>query len=231
MKALFNKHGFTIFLVAAAVHVLAIGFQVETLRFYTKPLLIPLLALTVYFSVHPGKERSIFLAALIFSFFGDVLLMFEHINSLYFIFGLVSFLLAHVLYIIFFAGIKKPGQAFRWKPLVILLILGYGLSLLILLWPRLNELKIPVALYALVICCMLISSLIIQHLVNNSAAAFFLSGALFFVTSDSILAYNKFYEPFSAAPVLIMLTYCAAQYLLSKGFVSYKLSSTRTSTQ
>ena len=222
MRSLFKKHGFTIFLLVAAVHLIAIAFQMEALRLYSKPLLLPLLALTVYSSVPAGKERSIFAAALIFSFFGDVLLMFEHISSLYFIFGLMSFLLAHVLYIIFFTAIKKPGQDFRWKPLVILLILGYGLSLLILLWPRLNELKIPVATYALVICCMLISSLIIQHLVNSRAAAYFLAGAVFFVISDSVLAYNKFYEAFSAAPALIMFTYCGAQYLLSKGFVSYK---------
>jgi uncharacterized membrane protein YhhN len=39
-----------------------------------------------------------------------------------------------------------------------------------------------------------------------------LIGALLFIASDSILAFNKFYQPIPYASLLIMVTYLAAQY-------------------
>jgi uncharacterized membrane protein YhhN len=44
-------------------------------------------------------------------------------------------------------------------------------------------------------------------------------GASFFVISDSLLAINKFYQPFAHAGILIMLTYCTAQYFIVQGFI------------
>ena len=48
-------------------------------------------------------------------------------------------------------------------------------------------------------------------------------GALFFVISDSALAYNKFVEPFSFSGVLIMATYMIAQYLITLGAIERKV--------
>jgi hypothetical protein len=39
--------------------------------------------------------------------------------------------------------------------------------------------------------------------------------------SDSILAINKFYQPFEAAGVLIMLTYGLAQFFIVQGAIKY----------
>jgi uncharacterized membrane protein YhhN len=44
-----------------------------------------------------------------------------------------------------------------------------------------------------------------------------LIGAIFFVTSDSLLAINKFYNPIQSANFLIMFTYIVAQYLITFG--------------
>lgn len=212
-----------IFLLIALLHLFAIGLGYESLRTYTKPLLLPILAITVYSKTAPGRDRNIFICALLFSFLGDVLLMFEHVHPLFFIFGLVSFLLAHILYIVFFLGIgKQHNKKFAVQPVILLLVLAYGLSLLLFLWPSLGDLKIPVAVYAFVICSMLLGSIAVQKMLDKTTGMYFLAGALLFVSSDSILAINKFYQAFSIGPVLIMLTYCAAQYALSKGFIRFK---------
>ena len=45
-------------------------------------------------------------------------------------------------------------------------------------------------------------------------------GALLFVISDSVLAINKFYQPFEVAGVIIMLTYGLAQLFIVEGAFS-----------
>ncbi len=56
-----------------------------------------------------GSNRSI-IAALLFSWVGDIFLLFDSQNSLYFIFGLSAFLIAHVFYIFFFMLYDWPKQ-------------------------------------------------------------------------------------------------------------------------
>ena len=48
-----------------------------------------------------------------------------------------------------------------------------------------------------------------------------MTGALLFVISDSLLAINKFYQPFSIADNLIMLTYGFAQFYIVTGAADY----------
>ena len=105
------------------------------------------------------------------------------------------------------------------QPVFILLIMGYGVSLVWFLFSHLGDLKIPVMVYAAVICTMLLCSLHVFTKVNKPANVLYLSGAVFFVVSDSLLAINKFHQPFAYAGVLIMLTYCAAQYFIATGFI------------
>ena len=57
------------------------------------------------------------------------------------------------------------------------------------------------------------------NFIRENAAILFLTGAVCFVLSDTLLALNKFYAPFPYAAPLVMLTYCAAQYLITKGFI------------
>jgi uncharacterized membrane protein YhhN len=49
---------------------------------------------------------------------------------------------------------------------------------------------------------------------------YILVGAIIFVSSDSILAFNKFYEPVVLSSFLIMITYLVAQYLIVSGILN-----------
>jgi uncharacterized membrane protein YhhN len=140
--------------------------------------------------------------------------------TIFFIAGLLSFLITHIFYIFYFLSIENSAPSLLKKqPLLIVLILCYGSALVVLLFPYLGDLKIPVIVYATVICSMLLSSLHIYYKTEKPANLFFFFFAALFVISDSLLAVNKFYQPIPKAGIWIMLSYCSAQYLIVKGVI------------
>jgi uncharacterized membrane protein YhhN len=212
-----------IFWIIAAAEVIAIGANIPILHYAAKPLLLPVLIILLASATAAVMGKKIMLIALFFSWMGDVLLMFESRHSLFFIFGLVCFLTTHILYIIYFLSIRSEKISLLKKyPLLIVLVVLYGVSLVWLLFPHLADLKLPVMVYAAVICTMLLCSLHVFYKVIRPANMFYISGALFFVLSDSLLAVNKFYQPLTYAGIFIMLTYCLAQYLIVSGFIEQK---------
>ncbi len=207
------------FWILALADIAGIAANQQALYFIAKPLLIPALLLLLLFTRSSLPGKNILLAGLFFSWMGDVFLLFEYKNALFFIFGLASFLTTHIFYIVYFLRIRSANTSLLKKqPVLIALVLAYGVGLVWLLYPHLGDLKLPVTVYAAVICTMLLCSLHIFLKVNNKAARYFLAGASAFVISDSLLAINKFYQPFAYAGVFIMLTYCAAQYFIVRGY-------------
>ena len=160
------------------------------------------------------------LAGLFFGWLGDVLLMFESIRPLFFIFGLVGFLCGHLCYIFYFKNIATGyAKATKQQLLFVIPVAIYVAGLLYLLYPSLGALKIPVTVYAIVLAAMLCVALWLQYKIYKRVALFFVSGAVFFVLSDSVLAINKFYHSFSQAGFIIMGSYCIAQYLIVRGAI------------
>lgn len=210
-----------IFLMLVIVDIFGIAANIDLLHFVVKPLLIPILLLLLFYSKPNASGKILLFIGLIFSWLGDVFLLFEFKNRFFFVFGLASFLITHIFYIIYFLKIQSAKPSLLAKqPVLPALVLGYGITLVWQLYPGLNDLKIPVMVYAAVICIMLLCSLHVFLKVNKTAAGFYLLGAASFVVSDSLLAINKFYQPFAFAGVLIMLTYCAAQYFIVLGFIN-----------
>jgi uncharacterized membrane protein YhhN len=213
-----------IFWVIVLADITGNALNIPILHYAAKPLLMPALIILAFTAIQATRGKNIILTALFFSWMGDLFLMFENTNPPFFIFGLASFLATHILYIIYFAGFKNNRVSLLKKqPLLIVAVLLYGASLVWLLFPKLGNLKIPVLVYATVICTMQLYSTHAFNKVNKKAARLFLSGALLFVLSDSVLAINKFHLPFAAAGAIIMLTYCAAQYNIVCGFIKQNM--------
>ncbi len=207
------------FWILAILDIAGIVTKSETLHYIVKPLLIPALGLLLFCTdtTLPGKKLLLF--GLFFSWMGDIFLLLESKHSLFFIFGLAGFLTTHIFYILYFLRIKSDKiSLLKKQPVLIALVLAYGITLVWQLFPYLGELKIPVIIYAAVICSMLLCSLHIFLKVNRKSAGFYLLGAAAFVLSDSLLAINKFYQPFAYAGVFIILSYCAAQFFIVRGF-------------
>jgi uncharacterized membrane protein YhhN len=190
-------------------------------RFFSKFLLMPLLAAYFIYAVADRSISKWIIPALFFSWLGDVLLQFESSGKLFFLFGLSSFLLAHIFYIIFFHIIRVKEQlASRWW-LIIPVALYYS-GLILLLSPYLGEMKLPVRVYGIVISMMLLLALHTLFMKDKRVGKLLTAGAVLFVISDSVLAINKFYQPFEFAGIFIMLTYGLAQALLIIGATQYR---------
>ena len=162
--------------------------------------------------------------ALVFSWAGDLLLMFESKSSNFFIFGLVAFLIAHIFYILFYETVIRK-ERLRKNYWWFLPVIIYYIALIYILSPRLGEMKLPVRIYGIVISYMLVQALQTGRIKNFGAATLMIAGAVLFITSDSILAINKFYESFEYAGIAIMSTYGIAQLLITLGAMRY-ISST-----
>ncbi len=58
--------------------------------------------------------------------------------------------------------------------------------------------------------------------VSYDSKVFGLSGAAFFVLSDSVLSFNKFVAPVPCGKVIVMITYYVAQTLIALSSVNFK---------
>lgn len=223
-----KKIWITIYLAALTVDLIAVYSNNDTVRYVTKPMLMPLLV--GYFiaststTASPLKKWIIF--ALVFSWLGDVLLMFESENSSFFIFGLVAFLIAHIFYIILFDRVRVKEKV-KQSLLPLLPIAIYYILLISLLQPYLDEMRKPVSIYGIIISIMLSFAIDLWRLKDRVASFLIIFGALLFIASDSLLAINKFYNAFEYAGIAIMLTYGIAQLLMGLGTVRYISSASK----
>lgn len=192
----------------------------DNLRLISKPLI--LLSLLFYF-IFQAKSKSnttfyLMVGALFFSLSGDVFLLFESHNSLYFTLGLASFLLAHILFAWCFIR-KWNRQKDGSFTVVFIALASYGLLLFYSLQENLGSLKIPVILYILGILAMVITAYRRKGNVVQQSFKLVFVGALFFVLSDSILAVDKFLQAVPFSNLFIMGTYATAQYLITQGII------------
>ena len=177
-----------------------------------KPLPIALLAAVTLRvdAVGETSYRSLVGAALVASMAGDILLL----SPQRFVPGLLSFLVAHLLYIAAFAPAASVGIA----ALVVLVpFVGFAALVLRHLWPHLGRDRAAVCIYVGVIVTM--GWLATLRALGGEAAPdsglLALVGAFAFMASDTTLAIDRFVRPFRAAQVVIMTTYYVAQLLLT----------------
>lgn len=160
-----------------------------------------------------------------FCWLGDVFLMFDQVNELFFMLGLGAFLTGHINFIFCYRqlrsekgeGLNNP-QKLRFSFPVLLI----GTGLITILYPKLGDLKIPVMVYALVLSVMVIQAIFRYGFTSSKSFWLMTTGAMFFMLSDSLLAINKFLQPLPNAGLSIMITYMAAQYLITLGAVEHK---------
>ena len=215
-----NKVALYIFIRYSIFYLAMIALNQEEIARYLKPFLLPLLVVAVYLS-EKFKTKTLLLTALTFSWIGDVILLFADKGEIYFILGLVAFLVSHVFYIVLFSKqtISKTISNKLSFGAGIGLILLYFFGMITTLGPKLGSLTIPVVIYAVVISTMLFYALKGSFQWNTIPYQSVLIGAVFFISSDSILAFNKFDQAIPYASFLIMITYLAAQFCIVWGIL------------
>jgi uncharacterized membrane protein YhhN len=195
------------------------------------PILYVIMALETMNTSHQ-RSKVIISLVLLFSLLGDILLL-NSSEKIYFTYGLVCFLVVHVLYTIFFFRIKRfslkrPGVIV----ISLLIIAGYQFFLFSNIWQKIVEgdFIFQVIVYAVSIALMFVAA---GNTTSGRRAQKvgwqnFVPGAALFIISDSLLALIKFY-PFVSPPkdllllldCGVMVTYGAAQMLLVSGAVKF----------
>lgn len=214
------------FLTVAVLLLIAIVLEIEVLQFICKPLITLTLAIFYRSAVDQEHRSPAVMLALLFSFIGDVLLMLQGRGELYFMLGLGSFLFAQMFYIFSYRQHRNPAQADALQGVqrmrLAFPILLAGTGLIVILYPVLGELKIPVLLYSSVLVLMVLHALF--RFGRTGVQSFWLvfGGALLFMISDSMIAIHKFLTPIPAPGLLIMSTYMMAQYLIITGLIRHK---------
>src|SRR5205085_2253598 len=132
---------------------------ISWLYLISKPLIVPSLLLYYFMNVDAEDRSRSAILAFIFSFLGDTLLM----NPNYFIGGLIAFLIAHIFFVFTYrqhqfeesenalAGLQRIRLAFP----IILAATG----LVVILFPALDDLKIQVIVYAVVLAINVLTAL------------------------------------------------------------------------
>ena len=208
-----------IFIVLSVIYLGCILSNLRICEFYLKPALLIPLIISVFISTNFANKFILF-AALIFSWLGDILLLFVFKDAIYFILGLVTFLTAHIFYIVLFSKeLKKANGKFELKKSGLIVITPYLGAMLLVLIPHLGSLVIPVIVYAVVISTMLYMAYLLSFYWAKPASIYLLTGSISFILSDSILAFNKFYHPVPMSGLLIMATYLYAQWALVKSCI------------
>lgn len=195
----------------AAVATIYFDYHDKRFVYFFKPLtMIFIIALAWFYGSgeRKGFYRRAILAGFVFSLVGDTFL----INPQNFVFGLASFLVAHLCYI---AAFFKAGEGKLNPVSPAAYLVGFAIFMLISGGVP-ESLKIPVVVYALAISTMLGAAINFYLTRKTPPSLFALAGAIFFVLSDSLLAYNKFNEEFFLAKLLILSTYFLAQWLIAR---------------
>ena len=182
----------------------AVARRETTIEYFAKPAtLAVLLAVAVVLRPEHADQRGWFVAALAFSLAGDVFLM---LREELFVFGLGSFLLAHIAYTIGFALHIDSGLALGVGCVVVVLL---GAVLATRIVPSVVHGEDPALAGPVVAYMVVISAMVATALAAGPALA--AVGALLFYGSDTLIAFDRFVRPRPWMPVAIIVTYHLGQ--------------------
>jgi uncharacterized membrane protein YhhN len=210
-----------LFALTVGVNLWAEAGNKDLLKYYSKPLLMPLLIF--FYWIMALQPEFFVIVALLFAFAGDVMLLFPN-RKIFFMLGLISFLACHVCYIVFFVRDDIFPQGIH--PLFWFILLIYifsGILIFANLKKHLEDMKIPVIIYMIVILSM--GFICAARCFKHNGAAFWLPfvGSILFIISDTLLAFNRFRKSTALGGVYIMATYIAAQVMLVTGILAEQL--------
>ncbi|RPJ24107.1 MAG: lysoplasmalogenase [Chloroflexi bacterium] len=210
-------------LLFSALEALAVSKHIQKLEYIAKPAVMVCLFLWLYSSTGLQGNPFWFGMGILLSLAGDVLLMLS-LDRL-FLFGLMAFLMAHIVYI---TGFREELGIINVWSVLLLAIIAINASRLIrrilgaLRLKGENKLVIPLLVYGIVISFMLFAAMstLYDPAWKASAALLVSAGAFLFCTSDVILAWNKFVSPIRNGRVVNIALYHLGQIGLIAGVIS-----------
>jgi uncharacterized membrane protein YhhN len=191
-------------LASAAFDWMAVHQEQKALEYLCKPLtLVLLIGCALALTPDDGAVRAWFVAALVLCLLGDVFLM---LPQDLFVFGLASFLLGHVAYIVGMHVDGVDGPRFMVGIVIVmalLVLIGTPILRGVRAGPE-AAMAGPVVAYMFVISAMVASAIGVGH-------PSLVVGAALFYASDALIAWNRFIAETRHGRLAIIITYHLAQ--------------------
>ena len=201
----------------SVTHLAACGLGKSRLRYFTKLLLMPLVA-ALYCALVDRPAPAV-LAAMFCGWVGDFFMIYKHKDA-FLAAGMAAFGVGHILYVAHIGVIAAAAEPRLFTALAATLVPGaIAIVIFAVLRRRIpKQLRLPGLLYGLLLAS-LGSTAFIARRAGAPGGAYLLAGGCLFLCSDGILSFETFRDGDSnAADVAVMLTYIAAQTLLAIGF-------------
>ncbi len=159
-------------------------------------------------TTEPPRYRWALVVALGWSLVGGYFLA---LPEQQFFWGVVGYFFANVCYVTAFSsGVRLAKRA---VPFVVIGLAGG--SILATAWPHIpGELKLPVLLYGISLISNCAQAITRAMVLRRSGTWLAAAGAASLLISDSVIAIDRFYMPFSHAGFAIAITYFVGQWLI-----------------
>lgn len=209
-----------LFLAVAGVHLIFCLMENEKLRKITKPMLMSTLIL--YYLTAANPISALLLIALATSLMGDILLI--PTGEKWLTAGGVFFLASHVLYILLYYPLIDfvEVRVFALVPIVILYLIVAFLVIRLIKDTTPKAMVGGLYLYLVINTVMNAFAMMQMMSLRNTGALLAFLGAVCFFASDCILFVYRYYknkEKLWKGAFLVMLTYLAAQFLITQGML------------
>jgi aldehyde dehydrogenase (NAD+) len=208
-----------LFWIPVVVNLVAVTIGSRVMEVFSKPLLMPLIALAVYVLAKEHDVRGCrlgrIITALLFGAVGDILLMIGGFGP--FLAGMAAFLIGHLFYLsVLPAPWKVKGISGKVESLIFLAALLIGVLLLADLFPVEGVLAVAVKVYACAFAFLIHSSVVAA--IDRKRPLFLLTalGFIIFAFSDSFVAIGAFTDlDIPLHGLIVMSTYILAQMIVA----------------
>jgi len=214
---------FGLFVATSIVELVFAFIEKESARRIVKPFLMLFLMLACWLAL---PTHNFIVASLICALIGDILVVVP--NKKCFPLGVVFFFFGHIFYIIEVCANLLHGNLSTSQIIVIIaMFVVIFVSSFMLIFRKIAENK-PLGLGMSLYFATLLSVLPTMCIATANFGYFMglsIAGSVFFIASDSLLMYCKYFKKIKRHHFYIMITYLIAQSLIVLGFVlSYTAS-------
>lgn len=207
----------TLLVIAAVVAVgdwAAVQARLFRIEYLLKPLTLGLLVAAAA-SASIGEPKPWIVAALVLGLLGDIGLMLSKGDTdLPFLAGLGAFLLGHVAYIVGFLQLD-----IRTVDLVAGLFVVAGVAGLVLPAILLGAIEKSGNAFAAIVMVYVLGLATMTVLATGTGIVATAVGGVLFLASDAILARGRFVAPVPRGPLLVIVAYHLAQFLILIGLI------------
>ena len=218
---------FNLAYVLLFIGMLVSGYKQYSLLNYS---LIPcaIVVLIVFFCLTTklsGRFHQRLFTGLIFSLTGSTLFLLRVYDPSWFLYGLIAFLICHLFYIgAFYLDFRSAQELDKKGARIAIFSSAITFSAFYFyLRPHLGTLRLPVMGCIFIVALLMMMAAFRNQRVNQTSFKLILTGVLFFIGADAVLAHAYFISSSEFSDLLTGTLYMIAQYLIVMGGAERKL--------